>query len=542
MNSRSVAQTFIDQLANFGVEYIFGVTGDAILPLMDALSKQDRIQFIGTRHESAAAFMASAYAKSTGKMGVCTATSGPGLANLLNGLADAYSDYVPVFALTGQVPTDKIGTHSKQYVDQQRLVESIVSYTAMLASPKSTIKLLNRAVQTALSQQTVSHLSVPKDIWDQPFHGNLIPTNPNYDDRTNHETPKLEQAISFLENLKRPMILIGNGARDCQIEVKRLADKLGAGVIYSLGGKGIIDQGYDLLLGGIGEGGSEQASECLRKADGLLIIGAMWYPETFMPSDIPLLQIEKDPAHLHLEKDLHTSLIGDAQDILNALEPRLNPSQNDPWVQIIREAKQKNLEQVDAERNDASIPISPAYLYHALESVIDPEAIIALDTGDHTVWFNRTFTIKKQDILFSGTWRTLGFAIPAANAAKLAYPNRQVVAIVGDGGFAMNMAELSTIVRYKLDVKIILFNNQSLAMEKNKMEYSGRGSFGDDLTNPNFKVLAESFGLSGYRIAQPEQLENVLAEAFQQNGPVLVEVMSSTEPTPLSKVKAAAMK
>ena len=539
MNNRTVAETIIEQLSNFGVEFIFGVTGDALLPLMTALSKQDRIRFIGTRHESAAAFMASAYAKSTGKIGVCTATSGPGLANLLNGLADAYSDYVPVLALTGQVPADKVGTHSKQYVDQQRLVESIVSYTAMLSSPKSTITLLNRAVQTAVSGRTVGHLSIPKDLWDQPFGGDLIPSNPYLYEHPLGQTPNLEQAVTFIQSLKRPLFLIGNGARGCQNEIKRIASQIGAGIIYSLGGKGIIDEDYELLLGGVGEGGSKEASECLQKADGLVIIGAMWYPETFMPSGIPILQIEKEPTHLHLEKNLQAALIGDAGEILKSLETKLNSLQNEQWVQQIFEARRNHLDQVSVEENNDFIPISPARVYRALETLIDPQAIISLDTGDHTVWFNRTFNMKEQDILFSGTWRTLGFGIPAANAAKLAYPDRQVVAIVGDGGFAMNMAELSTMLRYKLDVKIILLNNQSLAMEKNKMEYSGRNSFGDDLTNPNFKQLADSFGLLGYRVSQPEQLETVIGEAFQQQGPVLVEIMSSSEPTPLSKVKAA---
>ena len=540
MSSRSVAQTILEQLSNFGVEFIFGVPGDATLSLMAALAKQDRIQFIATRHESAAAFMASAYAKSTGKLGVCTATSGPGLANLLNGLADAYSDYAPVLAITGQVPTHKIGTQSKQYVDQQRFVEATVSYTAMVASPKSTIQLLKRAVQTAISQRTVSHLSVPKDLWDQPFFEELIPANPYLYDQPPSSTPKLDEAVTFLKSLKKPMILIGNGAGGSQEEIKKVASKLGAGVIYSLGAKGIVDEQFELLLGGIGEGGSEQASETMQQADGLLIVGAMWYPKTFMPKDIPILQIEKEPAHLHLEKNLHSALIGDAREILESLEPKLSPLANDSWVLQIKEARQRWLEQLGMERNNAAVPLSPAYVYRALETVIDPEAIIAVDTGDHTVWFNRSFRMKKQDILFSGTWRTLGFAIPAANAAKLTYPNRQVVAVVGDGGFAMNMAELATIVRYKLDVKIVLFNNHSFAMEKNKMEYAGLESFGNDLTNPNFKQLAESFGLAGYRISQPDQVDSMLAEAFQQKGPVLVEIMSSSEPTPLSKIKAVA--
>lgn len=540
MNSRSVAQTMLDQLAHFGVEYIFGVPGDAILPLLDALSKQDQITFIGARHESAAGFMASAYAKSTGKIGVCIATSGPGVANLLNGLGDAYGDYVPVLAITGQVPTDKIGTHTKQYVDQQRLVEAMASYTGLLTSPKPTLQLLNRAIQSAISQRSVSHLSVPKDLWDQPFYGELISFSPYAAEQPYRQTPKLDGAVSFLRSLKKPMILIGNGARGCQAQIVGIASKLGAGVVYSLGAKGVMDPAFELLLGGIGEGGSEEATELMRQADGLLIVGAMWYPETFMPQGIPILQIEKDPAHLHREKNLQGALIGDAAVILASLEPELPSSVNEEWVRQVKDGRNSVLEHVEEERTQPTVPISPPYVYRALESVIHSKGIIAVDTGDHTVWLNRAFTMQEQDLLFSGTWRTLGFAIPASIAAKLAYPHRQVVAIAGDGGFAMNMAELSTIVRYKLDVKIILFNNESLAMEKNKMEYGGRDSYGNDLTNPNFKALAEAFGIQAYRISQSDQVDPLLKEAFQHSGPVLIEIMSSSEPTPLSKVKAAA--
>ncbi|WP_164984843.1 thiamine pyrophosphate-binding protein [Ammoniphilus sp. CFH 90114] len=535
----TVAQTIIDQLHEFGVEYIFGVSGDAILDLLHSLAQQSKIKFISTRHESAAGFMASSYAKLTGKLGVCVATSGPGMANLLNGLGDAYSDKVPVLAITGQVPTPKIGTEAKQYVDQQRFIEPLAAYSGMVSSPDSIIQLLDRAVRTAIKQKAVTHLSVPKDLFSKTHTQDLIPENPFLYRQSPSDLSNLSKAAQFLNQCNKPMIYIGRGAQGCRQEIRRLAERLGAGVVSTLGAKGIIPESYEFMLGGIGEGGSEQAATLLNECDGLLMIGAMWYPKTFMSTSIPFVQIELEPDHIHFDKNLYTALIGDAQEILGPLENQITRTPNALWLNQIHSARAEWLSQMSQEQNDASTPIAPARIMSALSKAVNSDAIITLDTGDHTVWFNRSFQTDGQELLFSGTWRTLGFGLPAANAAQLLYPEKQVVAVVGDGGFAMNLSELATTVAYRLPVKMVVLNNSSLAMEKNKMKYMGLDPFGADLVNPLFSQVAVAFGIPGIRVDDPNQLDKVITESMQTPGPVLIEVISSTQPTPLSKVKAA---
>lgn len=533
--SSTVAEAILQQLRLLGVDTIYGVCGDAILELLDALSKQDQIQFIETRHESAAGFMASAYAKLTGKIGVCVATSGPGAANLLNGIGDAYGDHVPVLAITGQVPTDKIGTHSKQYVDQQRLMEPLAAYSALVASPESVLPLLHRAVTTAIKNQTVSHLSIPKDLFTQLQSADILSSRTNLYYNYPSDFSQISTALEFILECKRPMILIGKGAKSAGTEISRLAEKLGAGVIYSLGAKGVIPEQMDLIIGGIGEGGSEEAECLMKECDGLLVIGAMWYPKDFLSPSIPILQIERKSDHIQWDKNVQTALVGDTGSIVQSLLERLgNHTSNPNWLQRLQDARANWLKRKEQEGNDHSLPIAPAAVMRQLGDAIDPRAIITLDTGDHTVWFNRSFSSKEQEVVFSGTWRTLGFALPAANAAQLLHPSRQVVAIAGDGGFAMSMAELSTTVHYQLPIKIILFNNSSFGMEKNKMEHMGYQPFATKLTNPQFYKLAQSFGMDGFRVEQPDQLKNALFNLMQCKGPALLEIISSTAATPLS--------
>lgn len=538
--NRSVAQTIIEQLQSFGVEYIFGVSGDAILDLLSELPKQNQIKFIATRHESAAGFMASSYAKMTGKLGVCISTSGPGMANLLNGLGDAFSDHVPVLAITGQVPTNKIGTHSKQYIDQQRFIEPLAVYSSLVADQEAIVPLLNRAVTTAIKQKGVAHLSIPKDLFSKTQTQDLVPENPFLYRQPLTDLNNISKAAQFLNQCTKPMIYAGKGAYGCREEIRQLAERLGAGVVCSLGAKGIIPEKFEWMIGGIGEGGSMQASSLLNECDGLLIVGAMWYPKTFMSTDIPFVQIELEPDHIHVDKNLYSALLGDAQEILGPLTQSIQRTPNPAWVSKIQQARNEWLKELALEKEDSSTPLSPARIMAALEQVTDPHAIIALDTGDHTVWFNRSFGTDSQDILFSGTWRTLGFGVPAANAAQLLFPAKQVIAIVGDGGFAMNLSELSTTMKYKLPIKILVLNNSSYAMEKNKMEYMGLNPYGNELYNPEFSKIAEAFGIKGICVEQPEQLQQALQKMLDTPGPALLEVISSTQPSPLSKIKAMA--
>ncbi|QBK12735.1 thiamine pyrophosphate-binding protein [Thermoactinomyces vulgaris] len=278
MEDRTVAKHLLDQLTEWGCERIYGVIGDANLELLDELAKQDRIRYIACRHETAAALMASAEAKLTGKLAVCMATSGPGIALLINGLADAYFDRAPVLAVTGQVATKNMGTGSHQEIDQQRLVQPVVQYSATTVNPEAFPTQLNLAAKTALARGTVAHLSIPKDLWKQTVRSRLFPLPPP-DPSVIAYQEEYQTVLKLLEQAGRPVLLAGRGIRNVREEVVRLAEKLTAPIITTMPAKSCVPNDHPLFVGGLGQGGSEASTQLLHEADLCLILGATWWPE-----------------------------------------------------------------------------------------------------------------------------------------------------------------------------------------------------------------------------------------------------------------------
>lgn len=533
---KKVADFIIEQLAEWGVRRIYGVTGDAIFPLMDALARQSNIEFILTRHESAAGFMASAEAKLTGKPGVCIATSGPGITNLLNGLGDAARDNVPVIAITGQVPSDKIGTGYKQYIDQQVLIQPIAGYSAQVAHPDGALSILSQAWRSALSQRTVAHISIPKDIGEL-LTSNTIQPYPSYlEEKSALSREQLNKAVSLIAQSNSPMMLIGIGAEHAGEQVRILAEKIHAGMILTLGAKGAVPDSHPLVLGGIGAGGSQESADLLQQADLLIMIGATWFPSPYMPAKIPVIQIDKSPSHITQEKELACAVTGDAIEVLSTLAASVDPKERGHWAQLVEEARQSHQQQILLETERAKSPISPAYLIREIQLAADKNAIITVDTGEHTVWFNRVFQAERQKILFSGTWRTMGFALPAAIAAKKVHPERQVIAVVGDGGLSMGLGELITAAANRVNLTVVVVNDHTFTMERNKMVKEGKRPFGVSLYNPDFSLVAEACGLEAYRVKESGELRKALRSALLSYRPALIDaactmaVPESTKP------------
>ncbi len=529
-----VAELIMNQLAEWGVKRIYGVTGDAIFPLMEALGKQKEIEFILTSHESAAGFMASAEAKLTGRPGVCIATSGPGLANLLNGLGDAAIDRVPVLAISGQVPREEIGTNVKQYIDQMTFVRPIASYTAEIVHPSAAFSVLSQAWQTARAQQTVAHISLPKDVGDLPVSNSIRPSlDEVHGVKAKEGSPtisygELQLAARLVQNSRRPMILAGIGAKESWREVIQLAERLNAGIILSLGAKGAIPDEHARLLGGIGPGGRRQAVDLLYQSDLFIMIGVTWYPQDYIPDDIPVIQIDIHPAHISSNRDLTAVVTGKANEAITSLLKILPEQERSEWGNIIKQAKKEQREENLLEETPSpSAPVSPAYLMQQLSRHVQEDAIVTVDTGEHTIWTNRRFAATHQHFLFSGTWRSVGFAVPAAIAAKKIFPEKQVVAITGDGGLLMSMGEIATAVRERLDLKIVVVHNGVLGMEKNKMLSEGRTPFGVELHTPDFARIAQACGGTGITVSGNGSLNKALSQAFQANRqpmPVLIDV------------------
>lgn len=527
-NERTVGELILDQLSLIGVQRIYGVVGDTTFGLIDALANQDKIKYIAVKHESTAAFMASAEAKLTGGLGVCTATMGPGAANLLNGLGDAHADRAPVIAITGQAQSDKIGTEYPQYIDQQELMKPFAAFSANLSHPDATIEVLQKAVRTSLGQRVVSHLSIPKDIFMMPANGEPRPLPTVIEGASSFTKESLEHAIGIMKTAKRPMILAGLGATSVSGELEKLADIWGAGILTSLGGKGLFDASSPLVLQGIGEGGNPFAADLFKEADVVLLAGTTWWPEGYVPTDARIIQVDRQFDKFVKEIPTELGIMGKTEEVVPFLTESLQGfARSEDWVTRCQKVKEKWAEQNEKEGSTTGYPVHPSRIMHALDKTVAPDSILALDTGDNTVWTNRNFRQKEQSVLFSGYWRTLGFGLPAAMAAKLIKPEKQVVAIVGDGGLQMVLADLLTATRYGLNITVVVLNNESLQMERDKLKVAEKKEVGVDLTNPDFVRLAEACGWKGLRPTSDTELESVLEEALNTNAPTLVDISTA---------------
>lgn len=523
----TVQDYIIEQLAAWGVKRIYGVLGDANLTFLDAVERhRDKITYQPVQTENAAALMASAEAKLTGRLAVCLATSGPGAANLMNGLADAYSDGASVLAITGQVETKKIGRDVKQYIDQQKLYSPIASYSSLLAQPDSLPYVLKKAMVTSLVQGTVSHLSVPKDVFVQELHAEVFPYEGHLHQPVCPPGNIVHQAAKILKNAEKPMILVGKGVQSVSQLVVQLAEKWSAGIMTSEPAKPYIPNDHRLYCGGLGQGGSEASSNLLKQSDMVLILGSTWWPEEFVPPHIPIVQVDQSRINIGSDRRIQMGVVGDMAHVLPMLLQELVAVHRTEWLQRITEETSRWKKRIEAEAKQTGTPIPPQRVIKTLSDSIADDAIIALDVGDHTLWFNRIFQNRKQEILISGTWRTLGFGIPAAIAAQLEHPEKQVVALVGDGGVMQTLVDFQLAAQRLLPIVVIIMNNGKYAMETNRMKVEGLSVKGGLRDNPDFKKIAEAFNTNGYRVETAEELQQTLTQALADRKPAIIDVLT----------------
>ncbi|OPZ75670.1 MAG: putative thiamine pyrophosphate-containing protein YdaP [Firmicutes bacterium ADurb.Bin456] len=527
LKQRNVAETILEQLSAWGVKNVYGLVGDQIFYLMDALAREDALKFYQVKHEESAALMASAQAKLTGETGVCLVDGGPGTVHLLNGLADAFMDNVPVLAITGQVSLKDIGTNEKQYVDLQSLLRPLVSYTSLLCDPASAPQVLENAWRPSLTGRSVSHVSVPMDVLSRPCGASIVPPAPYLGSRPLSPAEVVEGALEIIRKARRPVILSGAGGRKAGVVLGELSLRWGAAVVSTLAGMGVVDRNHPYYVGGLGQAGSPASSLLLNQADLCLAVGANWWPQNYVPKNIPVVQIDINPGHIGSTIPVAYGLVGDAGTLVEQLSSAITPDSNREWTGIVRKEINIWLKQLEQEAAIDSSPVHPAALIRGIQQTVPDDAIICLDTGDHTVWFGRVFRPVRQRILLSGKWRTMGFGLPAALAAKINRPAQRVLALVGDGGFAMTMADFLTAVKYNLKVTIVVMNNGSLALEKNKMAAGGLLPEGTSLQNPDFAGYAQDCGGMGLRVEHSGDLESALKEALGSDRPSLVDVRTA---------------
>lgn len=533
----TVAEYVVNQLGAWGVRRVFGLPGSSIFGLINAIRKNADIKFCVCRHGETAAFMASAHAKLTGEMGVCLADGGPGTVHLLNGIYDAWHDHVPLLALTGQVAEKWIGTEHTQGMDMSALFGHMTGFTATITSPEQAPKLLEAAVKKAYCSGVPVHLALAEDVQSKPANAVVNTRTVVPGGLPRLDVDGLDRAAALLGAAKRPAILIGRPTRGHGDEVLKLAGLLGAAVLNSLPAKGAVPEVDGPDVGCIGSAGNVAAGEIMRQADAVLILGSTWWPEGTVPKNARVVQVELEPERLGAGQPVEVGIVGDVRDVLPELTKRLEGDGQRPdreaWRDKVAAAvKRRDQWIADASRPDG-VPVHPAFLIRAIEETVAPDAILAIDTGDHTLWFGAHFRATHQEVLVSGMWRAMGYGLPAAMAAKLARPGRQVLGLVGDGGLGMVLADLATAVKYDLAVTIVVSDNGAHALEAHEQAKDKYPSFGQEFVNPDFAALAESMGAVGRKVEKPEDLPRFLAEALRADRPVLVDVPTRRVPPPV---------
>jgi pyruvate dehydrogenase (quinone) len=536
-----IAETLID----WGVDVIFGLPGDGINGFMEALRKrQDKIRFILVRHEESAAFMACAYAKYSGKLGACMATSGPGAIHLLNGLYDAKLDNVPVIAITGRTYSDLMGSGYQQDVNQLELFADVAVYNNMIIAPEQAEMAVDIACRTALSQRGVSHLTIPIDIQEKNLEGNYskhkVPghtSDTNVNVGTTPDSLLLGKAADIINSGNRVVILVGQGALNASESVMSIAEKIKAPVIKALLGKAVIPDGHPNSLGGIGMLGTYPSLQAMNESDTLLMIGTSFPYIEYLPKPgkVRGVQIDIKPERIGLRYPVEVGLVGDSAKTLLALLPLLR-EKNDASIQSkFLQSKQQAMkkwndlltEQSGLKTNAGnSRMVKPQSIAAAVSNKLEDESIVSVDSGTNTLFAARFINLREgMKFSLSGTLASMACGLPYAIAAKIAFPERQCIAFVGDGGFTMLMGEFATAVQYRLPIKVIILKNNTLGMIRwEQMAFLGNPEYGVEFSPIDFAKFAESCGGKGYTIKDSGEVEQVMQAAMaEKTKPVLVE-------------------
>ena len=534
---KTAADVLVEGIISWGVDIVFGLPGDGINGIMEALrTRQDRVRFIQVRHEEAAAFMACAYAKYTGRLGCCLATSGPGGIHLLNGLYDAKLDQAPVLAITGQTYSDLKGSNFQQEINMTLLFQDVALYNQEVINPNQVEMLVNEACRHALNNRGVAHITFPVDYQEKE------PTSK----RTMHKVEgsttsrwspsvvipcedELKAAAQILNAAKKPVLLIGQGARGARDDVIEISDKLGAPIVKALLGKEVVPDDHPLTTGGLGLLGTTPSQEAMEDADAILIIGSSFPYMEYLPKPDQAkgVQIDDKPDRIGLRFPVDVGLVGDAKPTVAALSKFIERKEDRSFLEKAQEGMRDWWELMRTQGMRDEVPIKPQRVALELSELASDDAIVSTDSGTITAWIARQFKIRgNQKFSCSGTLATMAPGLPYTIAAKLAYPDRQCIAFVGDGGFAMLMCEFLTAVKYKLPIVVVIIKNNTLGQIKwEQIVFLGNPEYGCELHNPDFAKYAEACGGLGITVEQPAEIRPALERALNSNRPSIVEVV-----------------
>lgn len=534
--AKKVANQLVETLSEAGVKRIYAVTGDSLNEVNEAVRKNEEVQWIHVRHEETGAYAAGAEAQLTGLPGCCAGSSGPGHVHLINGLYDAQRSGAPVIAIASTIPTGEFGTEYFQETNTIKLFDDCSYYNEVATTPQQFPRMLQSAIQSAITRKGVAVLGLPGDLAKQPA-ANVESSTRNYpaEPLVCPAEEDLIQLADLLNNHQRITLFCGIGCKCAHEEVIALSEKLNAPVAYTFKGKMEVQYENPYEVGMTGLLGMPSGYYSMHEAEVLVMLGTDFPYSAFLPDNIKIAQIDIKAERLGRRAKVNIGLCGDIKSTLQALLPMLQTKTDDSFLkkQLKRyEGVKKDLETYAEDKGEEN-RIHPEFVMSEIDKLAADDAIFTVDTGMTCVWGARYLQATgKRHMLGSFNHGSMANALPQAIGASLACPGRQVIALCGDGGLSMTLGDLQTVIQYKLPIKIIVFNNRSLGMVKLEMEVDGLPDWQTDMLNPDFKQVAEAMGMIGFNVSNPEEVLTTIYNAFELDGPVLVNIM--TEPNALA--------
>lgn len=535
--AQTVAEVLIDQMVEAGVKNVYGIVGDSANPIVDGLRKrQDEINFIHVRNEEAGAFAAGADAQVSGRLTAVLGSSGPGSLHLLNGLYDCQRNAAPVFAIATHIPSIEIGTGYFQETDPERIFAHCCHYVAMITTPLQMPRLSELAIQAAIHERGVGMVILPGDIAAAEITHPMVPhAILTEKPLVRPDEPALDRAVELISKATKIAIHGGEGTREARNEVLELSRKLNAPVSYAFRGKDVLEAENPNGIGMVGLLGWGAGTTALGDCDLLFMLGTDFPYHDFLPHDATIIQVDDKPLHLGRRASVDLGLVGDVGETLRALNSRLEDRSDTGFLDKMKEHHEAKLThlQTYAEHEGSGDGLRPEMVATALSDLADDDAVFTVDTGMCNVWAARYLQMKPgRRILASFSHGSMANAMPQAIGAKVGSPDRQVVAMCGDGGFSMLMGELLTAAGLDIPVKLMIFNNSTLGMVRAEMMVVGYEPWGTDVTNPDFGAVATAAGIHGERVETADQIRPAIERAFAHDGPALIDFV--TDPRALS--------
>ncbi|MFD8567821.1 pyruvate dehydrogenase [Streptomyces sp. NPDC057694] len=538
MAKQNVAEQFVDILVRAGVKRMYGVVGDSLNPVVDAIRRNSAIDWIHVRHEETAAFAAGAEAQITGQMTACAGSCGPGNLHLINGLYDAHRSMAPVLALASHIPSSEIGLGYFQETHPDRLFAECSHYSEMISSPKQMPRVLQTAIQHAVGRSGVSVVSLPGDVADEAAPDSGIETAIVTSRPTIRPgDAEIDKLVEMIDEAGKVTLFCGSGTAGAHAEVMEFAEKIKSPVGHALRGKEWIQYDNPFDVGMSGLLGYGAAYEATHECDLLILLGTDFPYNAFLPQkDVKIVQVDVRPEHLGRRSKLDLAVWGDVRETLRCLTPRVKPKSSRRFLDKMLKKHADHLEGVVkayTRKVEKHVPIHPEYVASVVDELASEDAVFTVDTGMCNVWAARYISPNgRRRVIGSFSHGSMANALPMAIGAQFTDRNRQVISMSGDGGFSMLMGDFLTLVQYDLPVKVVLFNNSALGMVELEMLVAGLPSYGTTNKNPDFAAVARAAGAYGVRVEKPKQLESALKDAFKHKGPALVDIV--TDPNALS--------